>query len=614
MNSYPQPPWLPVAPDPPGRTAVVEHTCALLAAHGAMVSLVGAPGTGATTVAGAVAMRMSKSIPVCCLRLAGCSELPQLFHAIGFALGASFPRDQAAVCETLREAGPTLLVLDDADQPDTATAVERLAAVAPEARFLTVGRSPVFQDRLVHLSPLLGTEGSELDPALNPDTGVESGAGNLVLRYLLQRPTGEDPWGFLDDLPEGADLLASFPAGIPGGRPRGVPANLLLPTPAGRTTLRRCVAEALLARRRLGERELALALLPRCGQLLRVAEEPSLASAPHPADLAVVAFLAEHHPDAGEASRARAAWSRFVVAAGQASAGRVWRDDEQLTGERGRYGALLAWAEGDALLAEGDVDPALVAFELAASQLRRAGEVRQLAAFHLRCADRLQARAAFDSAAEHAQEARDLFDSLPDPVGQATVRRCDAAALLAMGLPDEAQRALAEARACLEAPQRPIAIPSSLLLTELALAIVRGEPDRAEELIEQARGSLGSNPFHQGLLAQLQAELALREERPEDAEKLLDRALEHFGRAGDRRALGVALRLQGDCAALSGQLHQAEARYLRATREQVRCGDIHGLARTLEHRRALEAEQGSPHLAERLEELAEELQSLGIAG
>lgn len=614
MRTYAQPSWLPVAPDPPGRTAVVQHTCALLSTPQAMVSLVGAPGSGATTVAGAVAVRMSRRLPVCSLRLAGLDELPQLFHAVGHALGAPFPRDQAAVCEALREAGPTLLVLDDADQPGTDVLVERLAAVALEARFLAVGRSPVFRERIVHLSPLLGTEGSQLDPALGSDQALTASSGNLVLRHLVGPTKDDDPWAFMDDLPDGASLLAAFQAGIPGGRPRGIPATLLLPTPPGRTAMRRCVAETLLERRPPRQHDLALALLPRCGHLLRVAEQPSLGTPLHPADLVVVEFLAQHHPDPGEAARASAAWSRFVVAAGQASTARVWQEADARIPRGGRFEALLAWAEGDALLADGELDKAMVAFEFAAAQLRRVGDARQLAGLHLRCADQLQARASFLAAEEHAQAAHELFDNLSDGAGQAAVLRSRAVAQLAQGHHEVAGRLLDQAQDTLGADLDEALLPCSHHIARVAVCLAQGELERADHHARQARGTVGSQALQRGILERLMGELALRREEPEEAERHLEQAIEWLGRAGGRAAVGATLRLLGDVAAAAGKPRRADEFYLRATREQVRAGELSGLDRTLQHRAALERELGAPDVASRLLELHEELQSLLAPG
>ncbi len=610
MRTYAQPSWLPVSPDPPGRTAVVEHTCALLSAPQAMVSLVGAPGTGATTVAGAVAARMSRRLPVCTTRLAGLDSLPQLFHAIGHALDAPFPRDQAAVCEALREAGPTLLVLDDADRPDTDVLIERLAAVALEARFLAVGRSPVFRDRVVRLSPLLGSEGSALDPSQTADSAADEAAGNLVLRHLVDPSPGDDPWAFLDELPDGAGLLAAFPAGIPGGRPKGVPAALLLPSPPGRTVLRRCVAEVLEQRRETSTHDLALALLPRCGQLLRVAEQPSLTTPPHPADLAVVEFLAKHHPDPGEAARASAAWSRFVVAAGQASSARVWQQADERIPRGGRFEALLAWAEGDALLADGELDEAGVAFELAATQLRREGDARQLAGMHLRCADQLQVRASFTAALEHAAAAQELYESLDDGAGMALALRCQAGVHIARGEPEEAAPLLEGAEQVLGAKAAEAILPCSLHLTHAAAALASGELERAEDHARQARAAVGNQALHRGILERLLGELALRRGEIEDAERHLEQALAWLGRAGGRAAVGVTLRLLGDVAACAGSPRRADELYQRATREQVRAGELAGLLRTLDHRAALEGELGSSEVAARLGELRDELSSL----
>jgi predicted negative regulator of RcsB-dependent stress response len=614
MQPPPIPPWLPDDPAPPGRTAVVEHACALLSKPQATVSLVAAPGTGATTVAGAVAARMAERMPVRALRLAGFSELPDIFHAIGHAMGAAFPRDQAAVCEALREAGPTLLVLDDADGAGIETALERLAAVALEARFFTVGRNPAVERSVIHLSPLLGTESSQLDPSMDSHATLVPGAGNLVLRRLAELDSGPEPWAFLDTLPEAAGLLAAFPAGIPGGRPRGVPSTLLLPSPQGRTIMRRCVAETLLQRRRPDDRDLALALLPRCGRLLQLAEEPRSTSPVDPADLLLLAHLARHHPDPGEASRASAAWSRILVAAGQTSVARVWQDADARTPRGGRYEALLAWAEGDALLADGDLDKAQVAFEFAAVQLRRGGDARLLANLHLHCAGQLQARGASDAAEEQALTAAELFEQISDELGQATAAITQANGRLLAGDPDRADAMLARAEALLITGEREVQLPCALHLVRAALALTRGDLPQAKAELQLALGAQGSEPLQRGTLARLQAEIALREGELSAATGKLEQALGWYGSAGERASVARTLRLLGDVAALAGEPHEADRHYQRATREQVRAGDIRGLARTLEHRGALERELGSVEVADHLDELRSELLSLLPAG
>ncbi len=618
MRAYSPPPWLPMDPDPPGRAAVVEHICVLLAEPWAMVSLVAEPGSGATTVTGAVATRMTRRLPVCAVRLAGFTTLPQLFHAVGHALGSPFPRDQAAVCEALREAGPTLLVLDDADQEGTATVVERLAAVAPEARFMAVGRTAVLDERVVRVPPLLDTEGSQLDPALPLSDAARLASANLVLRHLDPSLRGdidaEDPWAFLDALPDSVDLLAAFPAGIPGGRPQDIPLALMLPSGPSRCVLRRCVAEALVERRGRSEHDLAMALLTRCGKLLRVAEQPSRAIPPLPADLVAVRFLAEHHPDPGEAARASAAWSRFLVVAGQASAARVWQNADTRIPRGSRFEALIAWAEGDATLADGDIDAAHVAYEFAATQLRRDGDARLLAGLHLRCADLLLARGVLGAAKEHAQAASELFDGLNDPLGLALCRRALAGASMATGDTTEAGALLDQARLSLGAPGGDPPLPCSLYLAYGALELLRGEPDQAGAWLRRAREAVDTNPQLRGVLDRLRAEVAVRRDDLDEAERRLDQAAASFGETGDRTALGVAMRLLGDVAALAGRPRQANEHYQRATREQVRAGDMTGLARTMEHRAALERELGSDAVADELDQLRRELLSLPPPG
>jgi len=616
LRSYHPPPWLPLDPDPPGRSTVLLRLCTLLSHPQAMVSLLAPPGTGGTTVAGAVATRMSRRLPVCVTRLVGDGSVPQLFHIIGHALGSPFPRDQAAVCEALREAGPTLLVLDDADTPATRTVVERLAAVAPEARFLAVGRAPALDGSTLHLAPLSDPDGAAGPFPHLEDPTITGIAGCLLLKELARQQLGtaEDPWSFLDGLPDGADLLAAFPAGIPGRPPTGLPAILLLPGPTHHCMLRRSVAEALTARRQREPQDLAMGLLPRCGHLLRVAEEPALATSPDPRDLEVVHFIATHHPDPGEAARAAAAWSRFQVVAGQTSGARVWQDESRERPKGGRFAALLAWAEGDALLADGELGDAQVAYEFAATQLRHAGDARLLAELHLRCSDLLHGRGALSSSEEQSLNASELYSSLADPVGQALALRAQAGVAQARGQLDRAEQLLARAQELASRQLDVGALPCSLYLARAGLALARRRADDAEEQLWHARTAVAGHPLLRANRERLLGSLALQRGELEEAERHLAGAIEWFAKAGERTALASSLRLMGDVAALRGRPLAADARYQQATREQVRAGDLRGLARTLAHRASLERELGSPEAAEELESLCAELESLAPPG
>ena len=610
MEAFQPPPWLPIDPEPPGRTALVVSLCTVLSKPGALVSLVAGPGTGATTAAGAVATRMARRLPVCVARLAGGADVAHIFHTIGHALGSPFPRDQSAVCEALSEAGPILLVLDDADAPGTETVVERLSAVAPEARFLAVGRRAVLMEHVVSMPAL--DDGQALARARDIDAGAEPPPANLVLARLRRGcgPSGEDPWGFLVELPPAADLLAAFMGGVPGAAPVGVPGDLLLFQSAGRVAMRRSVAEALRARRPRSDAELAEDLHPRCAALLRVAEEPSLIGKPDPRDMPLLRHLAAHHPDTDVASRAAAAWSRFQVAAGHTSTARVWRSRERSDFDSGLPAARLAWAEGDALLSDGEQGEALVAYEIAATQLRRERATALLGGLHRRCADRLLGREELAAAEEHLEEALAITRSLGDSLGLALSLRSLACLRIAQGVEQEAEQELDRACELLTPLEHQGVLPSSLRLARAELALVQGRPDAAEVELQQALLNGSPQPLEQADHARLLADLALRRGQLEVAEQQVERALSFYGQAGERACLAAAHRLLGDVAALRGQPLLADARYQRATREHVRAADMRGLARTLAHRATLERELGDGQVADDLDRLLRAVESL----
>ncbi len=585
----------------------MEELCSVLETPGVVVSLEGAPGSGVSTVLGAVATRMGESMPVRVLRLAGSLDTLHFFHMVGWTIGAPFPGDQSSVGETLAELGEVLLLLDDADRPDTASVVERLSAVAPRARFLAAGRWAPVPGPNFQLSPLP----DNVIAVICPNCAPSLLQGNPLLALLVQecRAPPSNPWAILQNIPRQVDILAACPAGVPGSAPPGLPPQLLLSTDAHFTVLRRAVAESLANLRTPSPRAIARSLHSRCTSILSLGTGASLDSVPDPRVLPVLDHIGTHHPDPWEAARATAALARIRIAAGQAAAARVWRQaaENRPSDGSGREQALLAWAEGDALLADGETREALVAWEIAATQLRRARAAPVLASLHRRCGDLLTGRGLLQTALERYREAADLHRKLGDTLGLASALRGEAEVLLSQHNGVEAERLLILASAILDAMEDQGPVMACVLLARARLEMERGELDKAETFLDEAAATVHNLPLLRANFLLMQAVLQLRRGNPQSARPHLLKAAEIFSRMGQRDSAAYAVRLLGDTAALMGDPDLANSFYERATREQVRAGDLLGLGRTLSHRRVLEQEMGDPETAILLRRLADEV-------
>jgi hypothetical protein len=554
---------------------------------------------------------MTQELPVAVLRLAGLADASEAVHAIGTALQMPFPADLASVCTGLAEIGDALVVLDDADVPELALVVERLSAVAPKARFLAAGRGVALRGPSTALGPLPEDILSRRFPGV--DCSCVEGSPGLA---LLASAAGDDPRDtdrFLRSLPGDLQFVAACEGGVPGDVPLGTPAELLLPERGRRVTLRRSVAEALRRIRPVPDMDLARFLHGRCGHLLALAEGDSLpwgAGTARPADHVLLRLISLHHPEPDEATRALVAWARMWILVGQAARARVWRrQSRETTAGRGigRTEALLAWVEGDALAEDGELREALVAWEFATTGLRRSRDLGLLARLHMQCGDRLVGRGSHDLAAGHFEEAAGLSEQRSDAAGRAVAGAGLAAVALGRGNPNLAFELLERARRSMGDPAGVSRTSVLLDLLEVQIAIHRGRLDLARTLLQRLDVDLDRTIGLRAQIDRLRADVFLRSGDCAAAGAAARRVLVSCGQLGNRVASGRTTRLLGDVEAVAGRPTAANAHYEKAVREHVRCGDLDGLQTTLDHRIVLETSCGDGDLAAELRGLRHEL-------
>lgn len=581
--------------------------CEVLRPPGGIATLESGPGMGATTVAGAVASRLSTEFYVFATRLAGAIDAPHAVHMLGRRTGTPIPGDLAAVGESLAEHSPGLVLLDDADHPDLPALLERLNGLSPETRFLLVRRPPTPalghppSPGHVFSLPALPTRAMEEIAPATPDPAVWGGSPQLAVLCKVFDVLPTDLGALLDRLPAVVLVAACYPGGIPVPRPAGLPQALLLPSDAEHLVLRRAVADILLGRRPIRPSDAAATLAPSCEGLLELAEGGEVLQAPDPRDMAVLHRLAVDHADPVVRARAAASLARCRIAAGQATLGRVW-----FHAPEGRpdvasplVQALLAWAEGDALLADGEVREARVSWEAAATQLRKARAPDLLARLHRRAGSGLLARRHITAARDHFKEGLVLARQVTDPTAEGTCLAGLAETSLADGQPGPAMEHLSKGATSAGAGPDG-APPFPFALANAVEAMQAHRWDDARRHLDDARRRRPASLIGNACLAHREGDLALR---TLDAARALDRyreAARGFASLGERVLLAAALRGQAAAAAIDGDPSQSLALFDRAIRECTRAGDLRGLSRTLRQRARLEAFLGETAFQEEI--------------
>lgn len=603
----------PFRPPPPGRAALVDALRVHLGRE-PLVAVHGEPGSGRTTVARAAVAGGQGTIGVLEIGFAGCRSGPDTLRAVGAALAVAPWGDERTVLDGLRHRAPLALLADDVATAEVFDQLGRLAGSVPGLGVLVVTTQPL--DAASHAVPPLP---DDVLAAEFPGLDIAACRGNPLLAALSTKLRLAPA-----DLPEALARLvgrwAWFPAGAPGPAPAGIPSLLLRDSAS--VPPRVCLPAGVLVLTRQG-----LATLPRAEQaaieqaglraaldavrdLLPLATGAHLRRLPDPGDLLLLLALLQptgplKAPPAVHA-RITAAAARLLVAAGQIEVARTLLGRHE--GGTGTDRALLGWADGDALLAIGDTDAALVRWREAAEHLRRAGERSQRADLLRRSADRLGARGQVADAEPLYRLARNAYRAQQAPAGVAATLRGAAGLSVASGelvsaatLHEEVELLLAEAHRSVgtrarggddlrgftrtsEAPPADLQTESAnLTLGQATLAIAQGDHTRGERLLDSLAALARTDPL---LAANLQRRLADLHLRRGDAAQALPAALAAaagYAALGEGTAQAGAERACGDAQMLCGDVERAQVHYRHALELQVAAQDLHGLHRTLTH-------------------------------
>jgi tetratricopeptide (TPR) repeat protein len=565
------PPWLPLRVELPGRDVETTAVRDALAAGGP-VGIHGPPGSGRTSVAGAVLARVR--LPVLAVSLVGCEDDADVVRALGEALAVRPAGDERAVEDALRQRGEGVFLAEDVRGEAVAAAVARLVALAPGLRLLVVS-----------------------DEALLPGS-VEIRPGGWSALERVAADMGLSDQEAARRLGELVGWLVPFPMGVPGEVPAGIPASAFYPDLLDRVVLRAGVAARLVP-----PEDAPVRVLERLRPLLALGQGAHLAGAPDYRDFLLLRSLSRMLPDP-ERARCIGAAVRLALCSGQLHvASSLCRADPSGDEAAG----ILAWAEGDLYLASGDRDDALARYTLAHDRFRRADLAALQATLLRRTGDRLAARGDVQPAAEAFRQARALYRAFNDPIGMAATLRGAAQIAVSSGewvsagaLHEQVEENLGGAGG-LEG--------SNLRVEQAALSLVRGDLAAAERALQEVAAQ--DCPLLRANVLRRQADIRLRRGDHEAARTAAETAGGLYAALGEAVAHGACARLAGDAAAVAGRPSEAMERYRRALALQVRARDWGGLSRTLAHAAAVADDCGATALAARLREQRAEVVRVG---
>ncbi len=548
------PPWMAA----PGRE-VTSHTWVDEARRRILtcrdpVTIAGPPGSGRTRAAAAIAARHTG--PSLGVRLSGCRNAADVTRALGYVLDVPLPGEAARVGAALGERGEVLVVLDEADAPDTLDAIRICAAYAPRAIFLATGGRPLVPD-------------ADLEPPAEWASPQISGAQ-------------------VDALPPSVEVLAHLPAGLPVDTVQALPESARARTPADLMAIQPRVATEVRLHRPIPPERVARRVAHLANRFLPLATGGSCAP-PTQAEILLLRLLAEHLSDTGDAALQVSALARVLAATGQPEEGlaalEAFRSLRRLPL---REEALLLWAEGDVLLDTGLEGEARLCHGLAVERLGDVKDPDLAGTLLRRQADRVLTRGHLREAESLYTRARTLHRNSGDAVAVAATLRGVADVAVAAGEVVAAGALFDQAAATLEGRPRARLELANLRLGQAALAIARGELTEAERLLEEARHAGSGSPLTQALVRRRRAELLLRQGRQDEAWKLLEETSNTLFRLGERAAAAAAIRVQGDVSAAAGRRVEASKLYARALGEAARVGDLATTRRALTHLLALE--------------------------
>lgn len=536
-------PWLPdpaLAPPPP---SWLDRAWARLDEEGALV-VVGPASLGRRAALAALSRRLPGL--AACARIPGREEPEEIIRALGEALGLPVRGDLSAIGAALSAVPDAVVLLDEAPPRPTLSALEGLRALAPGARFL------------------LGAE-EEL-----PDLAHASAP-----RAAFEEPELEG----LTDLPAALRDLAHLPWGLPGATLPGLPANLRLDTDGGLTLLPEVLPHVV----RTTPADAARRLAPFAGGLMALAEGQSPPRWDQEADVLLLRFLARHHPDLSLATRAAAAASRLIAAAGQAGAARDLLDRAAARAPE-REAPLLTWAEGDILLSVGLLEQATHRHQEAADAFRRHDDALRLSALLLGTASQLHVLGFLEESRRRAREAQHVALRAGERAASVGPLRLLAELAVSNGelVSADTLHDHAEAEA-----ERAGVDGQPLGLSRASLAISRGSLSDARALLDDLDAS-GPAPALDVNARRRRCDLLLRDGRHDEVLEQVDDVIDGLRRLGQRAAAASAMRLRADALCVAGRPLEAAEAYRRALYEAGRAGDLHGARRSLAHLLALE--------------------------
>ena len=223
-----------------------------------------------------------------------------------------------------------------------------------------------------------------------------------------------------------------------------------------------------------------------------------------------------------------------------------------------------------------------------------------------RSADALAGLGEFDEAAARYRRARVLHRDAGDPLGVAATLRGAGDLAIQAGEVLSADALYEQAAAAMGGAQDAELGRANLCLGQAALATLRGETTGASLLLEQAEQQGRQRPVVQAGALRRRADIHLRGGKHEQAAKELEAAWALYLRAGEPHAAARCRRIQGDLAAVGGDLRAAAALYQQALTDSAQLGDLVGARQVLKHLLILErAGQDAERVEELLQQLAE---------
>jgi len=564
--------------------------------------LTGPSGVGTTTFAADIARTLLEAGTIgrfAAIAVDAQTSRPDLVLALGQALRATLPGDEASLIEAMHRGPPLAVLIDDADL--AAGAVGHLIGLPVATRWILTGRAAIGDDPIA-LRPLDDASLATLCP---PGRAVASYHGRPLLAALAPGLDPESDWSasLVDAWPT-LRLLADIPMGF--GPIDGPLPPVAVRWIEGRPCPRRSFREALGLAEQPAPSSLGRVIELRSAELHAVAcDLRSLGSAQ---DLRLLRTASRTVQPPEIAALATVAAARIHIWSFQAS------DALELVHERLRRDrprritrGLLRWLEGDALLLQGSLDAAHRAHVAAELDLRRESGIEARIALARRCADEWAVRGMAERARRWLGVARDALGQHPDPRGLADTLRIRANLAAQAGELVGAGSLYDEALATLSSHPDARRERAFIRIGQAAVALASHAHTEARDALDKAADEAYGDPLAEAAVSWRRAEVALHRGEPDEAYESLAEAVEGFRRAGSLRGLLLCARIEGDLAAAAGDRESALRSWRYAMTLAIRTRNLSFVRRLIERQLAVERE-GEP--GEHIQELEDDLRSV----